>query len=211
MSDLRDLFDSLYSQFILRDFFGKIVPGLLIIAIVAISLSPPSDVLEEIKALRTITWFFISGFAWLISFGIQYLGELLGLIRHYPTNKYHPTNKYRDEKSFYKALIKFQGCATEYESRAHERAEVIREATGNGSLALWIIVAVVVIEIILDLLYGGRRRAYLWFVSTFPYSIVVAVMLLGLALSLSRIHCIAVRREQDYMEAVLEKPKKPSS
>ena len=53
MSDLTSLFDALYTRLLLRDFFGKIVPGSFIILAIVISLPPYSDLyFRDGKMLR---------------------------------------------------------------------------------------------------------------------------------------------------------------
>jgi hypothetical protein len=51
MSELSNLFNALYSQFVLRDFFGKITPGFLLIISIAISLTSPRETNEYLKSM----------------------------------------------------------------------------------------------------------------------------------------------------------------
>jgi len=78
MNGLKDVFDSLYSRFVLRDFFAKIVPGSifgLVIIIVFFDLPITSSVLSFWYGL-----FFI-GIAWILGIFLQTLGHWLHIIR----------------------------------------------------------------------------------------------------------------------------------
>ena|SRR3990172_5837450 len=65
MSDLTSLFDALYTRLLLRDFFGKIVPGSFIILAIVISLPPiPTSILETVKCFGAMSfwlWLFFLG------------------------------------------------------------------------------------------------------------------------------------------------------
>jgi hypothetical protein len=95
MSDLRDIIDSLYRQFLLRDSAGKIIPGLILIAAVCILglgyfkatyhvHGLGNSFITGLVNLPIILWLLIMALGWLIGFAIQSIGEWCRLILYYP-------------------------------------------------------------------------------------------------------------------------------
>jgi len=131
MSDLTSLFDALYTRLLLRDFFGKIVPGSFIILAIVISLPPYSDLyFRDGKMLRVhviLALAIFLGVAWIIAFAVQAFGETFKLI------KWHGE---KTDQEFLKKRVDFGRRASCRESQQLERLIVIKEACGNGYLAL---------------------------------------------------------------------------
>src|SRR3974390_2048580 len=84
--DAKSVFDAFYRHFVLRDLFGKIVPGLIVLAFISALLSDKHELKEAILNLPSAAWIAIVGAGWLAGFAIQSLGEQLGLVLYYPTN-----------------------------------------------------------------------------------------------------------------------------
>ena len=148
--DLARLFDSFYNRFILRDVFGKIVPGFILIVGILILLEPSPSICSKIKicpvaeigylifskansiSLLAIVLFSL-GIGWLAGFAIQRLGEILGVL-------IEPRNG-TEEQEWLDLMIKFDRNTRtrEWERNLRERLVVIKEACGNSSVALGII------------------------------------------------------------------------
>ena len=84
-----NLVDALYSRFLLRDFFGKIVPGLLLLFTLGIVFVSPEDCApgtcrDIIMALPLGVWVAIFGAAWIAAIAVQSFGEWAKLFRYYP-------------------------------------------------------------------------------------------------------------------------------
>jgi len=81
MSELKDLFESFYSKLVLRDFFGKVIPGALVVG----SFVYPRIIATCVGGLTSPwLWLLFIGLAWVAAFAIQALGEIHGWIRYYP-------------------------------------------------------------------------------------------------------------------------------
>ena len=149
------IFRNLYTGFLLRDFAGKIVPGLLLIFSIASLFKKPADLYEEAKA--EVPVFFVlllAAFAWILTLGTQSLAEGLGIFRYFPvfsqtqnsatvpkpsttaksagfmSNLFSPG----PDATFDKDTLdvdEFQAKASEDEKQQYERFVVIKEACGN--------------------------------------------------------------------------------
>ena len=154
--DLKSLFDSFYNRFVLRDLFGKIVPGLIVLLAADVCLFK----IELIDMVLKGSWFFIilfSGLAWISSFSLQYLGEMVGLLKTSPKVEEKLLKELHNKickmenrelnsiecqgtprNLFYKIWQVFQESSNtmEYERIHAERLVIIKEACGNGSVSM---------------------------------------------------------------------------
>jgi hypothetical protein len=137
-----NVLDSLYTRLILRDVFGKIVPGsALIISLYIAVLSPPSSNLYTaiiaVRAMSASSWVIIMAAGWLTAFAIQALGGWLPEWRFLPYIRYSVA-PLDDAFEFQRKLLMFARVATDAEKQIFERATVIKEACGNASLAAFL-------------------------------------------------------------------------
>src|SRR4030042_2781472 len=86
MSDLSNLFSAFYSQFVLRDFFGKIIPGFLLILSIAVSLTSSKETDKYLEAMSGWMWLMTGGVSWIGGFLVQSFGEACGFFRAFPKN-----------------------------------------------------------------------------------------------------------------------------
>ena len=92
-SELAGLFEDFYSKFVLRDLFGKITPGGILIFTVVSSHATIDGAISKAAALSFLAWVFLLGVAWLMGFAIQSAGELaLGRCR--PVNITRANNRF---------------------------------------------------------------------------------------------------------------------
>jgi hypothetical protein len=76
------IFGNLYSGFLLRDFAGKIVPGVLLLFSICCLYREPKKLFEFLaKDVPTFTLVFVAGFAWILTLGTQSLAEGLGICK----------------------------------------------------------------------------------------------------------------------------------
>jgi len=156
---MSDLFDSFYTKFILRDLFGKIIPGyILLICIIGTCL--PKQNFFLLQSMSVGLWILSLGIAWLLGLAIQGIGILTRQFRRFPKIFEHygwkeiikkfPKLSDKDLKAknipkedrskmgltnFQEIVVDFAKVATPYEMKIRERLVIIKEASGNGSLA----------------------------------------------------------------------------
>jgi hypothetical protein len=155
MSETAPIVDALYSRFLLRDVFGKIVPGALLLftAVHAILYRDPNFSLKTLQGIPVFIWLILLGACWIIGFAIQSFAEFFNLIFYYP----HP-ERHRDlsdpqkrlytaetapssDKEFLETLGHFREEMDKngnQQIQQHERLVVIMEACGNGYVCLGI-------------------------------------------------------------------------
>lgn len=135
-SELTGIFEDLYTKFVLRDLFGKIIPGGILIFTVVVSHSTIDDVISKADALAFWAWLFLLGVAWLMGFAIQSAGELgfgrgRRLFLYYPVGAFSNHLEATRDSVDLKRRKEFQNHKILY-----ERVTVIKEACGNGYVSL---------------------------------------------------------------------------
>lgn len=188
MNELTGLFDALYSRLLLRDFFGKVVPGTIIILSICAELFSPNDISKFIYNASVFSALILTGFAWIVAFALQAIGEKTHLIR------YHT---YNTDKAFYVRRHEFHVKTNNREHQQLERLAVIKEACGNGYLALGLSVVFLSVQ---ELVSNGCQYVIYKFIHYWPVILFIAVLIAFLAV----MHFIHVRRHDRYMNALLE-------
>ena len=140
--DLRALLDSFYDKLILRDLVGKVVPGIAFI-VALISGLIGLDVLGQLMTrMTTFVWVVVIGFAWLLAFALQGLGEITTVLRTHPRGRRLENERYRPLKppwtrhDFYRLWANFHKVASTHEKIHAERLNVIKEACGNATVSM---------------------------------------------------------------------------
>jgi hypothetical protein len=85
--EVTQVIDSFYGRFVLRDLFGKIVPGFIAMIAFGATVTSFKDVSDYVGKMSLGAWIIAIGAGWLGGFVVQSLGELLGLIVYYPRRK----------------------------------------------------------------------------------------------------------------------------
>jgi hypothetical protein len=70
MSEVENIFNTFYSKFILRDFFGKIVPGSILLSSIATSLMSLTRTLKYMDSMSGWMWLFFVGIRWIAGFAV---------------------------------------------------------------------------------------------------------------------------------------------
>jgi len=145
MVDLKDIskfFDAFYSRFILRDFFGKIIPGSLFLIIASLSIVNVNYAVNFYDYLTNLwIWLIFIGFSWLIGLAIQGIGTIeiktnmgIGERKNYQLIRIYPKDiNYLDGEKKYKLFTK---KVIDSQFRIHERYVVLKEACGNGCASI---------------------------------------------------------------------------
>jgi hypothetical protein len=186
--DFTGLFDALYSRLILRDFFGKVVPGTIIIfSIYAINFSP-ADIITFVRDVSFYPALILIGFSWIIAFALQAIGETTRIVR------YHT---YKTNKEFYVRRHEFHTKTDPQEHQQLERLVVIKEACGNGYVALLLSGVLLTVHVLVS---EGCNAVMTDFKLHWP----VISFIVALIAFLAAMHFIHVRRQDEYMNAILE-------
>lgn len=190
MSEVSNIIDSLYSKLLLRDVFGKIVPGIIVILTIAVSLSSLSVVIDFLKGAGFALWTLLIGAAWVVAFSVQSFGEFCGLIR------YH--RKEIQLKEYYKLRHQFNSLADDRERMQLERIIVIKEACGNGYAALALSLLILFADIWVE------SPSIQVVVNSVSGTYHVLVFCVGIILFLGRMHFVHIDRTETYMNAIIE-------
>ena len=127
MEGLPILFSDLYNKFILRDFAGKIVPGMILLYSVGAMFIGQKDTCQIVRKISPVVTALIAGAAWSMMLGLQAFSEVAGIWKYFPTSG--STEPEFIQKTI--RIVQFQWCATDIELLQYERFVVIKEATGN--------------------------------------------------------------------------------
>src|SRR5690349_10181910 len=121
------LVGALYRQFLLRDVFGKIVPGSLVVAYLSRTVMDRAPWADP----STVFTILFIGFAWIVGMGIQLASQRVRISADYPRS-------FEDLRRRFDFTVNFHRLAPEddYEATNVERLVVIKEATGNTAGAL---------------------------------------------------------------------------
>jgi hypothetical protein len=209
-SELRSLFDAFYDRLVLRDFFGKIVPGLVFLGTVWVSFASnetePASFITNLAELSALGWIAIFGAAWITAFALQAFGESFPATdRTKRLILYYSPELFDDDEAWYKFFVDFRKKATPDERVQCERFVVIKEACGNGYVSLGVSVLFAVAIYAFRLFFADdpesgevSERKYLW--------LPVLLIALFLVSYLGKMHRSHVDRQCKYMKVVVERP-----
>jgi hypothetical protein len=127
------LFEAVYSRLILRDIFGKIVPGCLILAAFFVGSRGTAGLLSAANSLSLGVFIVVLGVAWVAGFAVQGLGETLGGFLYDPP-EVHLTSVQRNDLRL--EIRRKADDGHDLNRQNIERLIVIREACGNSYVAL---------------------------------------------------------------------------
>jgi hypothetical protein len=218
------IFRNLYTGFLLRDFCGKIVPGVFLLFSICTIYRDPRRLLQNItKELPIFTLILLAGFAWIITLGTQSFAEGLGIWSYFPSvdvtspAQVHKIGMLRnllgagDDSDFDKDTLKvveFQVNATEDQKQQYERYVVIKEACGNlfvaglFSLPAWLYGFYVRNEVL-----RHRLNAKFRFLNRIPEgSLTLSILYVLLVMvGLHRMHEQHVHRQLQYANDLIER------
>jgi len=144
MSNLSELFDALYSRFLLRDVFAKIIPGALALLAIGLWWGGPAVNLSWLAGLdRLWVWLLLFGLSWPLGLGIQRLGEVIHFVRYFPPSLQRNILEYNAQFLFAVS----EQLSTSYNvqhRRRIERFEIVKESTGNTATALLLVLGVLI-------------------------------------------------------------------
>lgn len=185
--DLKGLFDSFYEKLVLRDLFGKIVPGYLFMSGIIFGVFGLNVLTESMSNMTTTVSVITVGFSWILGCALQYFGEICQLLKTHPPQ--FPTRK-----DFYPYWARFHMVKTlgERERVQAERLNVIKEACGNTAVA---VALVCLISPICQLARGT--------LSLYP-TVPLIVLGLGTSYCFWQMHLIHVKRYGEFLENTVD-------
>jgi hypothetical protein len=143
MSEIQSLADAIYSRFLLRDVFGKVVPGAIVLLAVVFAEWPFSRILLVSDNVSAAVWPLLYGAAWVAGFAVQQAAELLRISRTHDSRHFGAAGKrYHEHTSLARGQMR-----NDQDRQQLERFIVVKEATGNSSAALglapalWLVVS----------------------------------------------------------------------
>lgn len=116
----------LYTNFLLRDFFGKIVPGIIVVISVLSFFLSFSSLVHYFNSITLHVQLFLLGLAWILAHALQQIGYKLRITSF--------SNMGGEE--FVESVLKFKNKASVDEKTLYERYVVVKEACANGALSL---------------------------------------------------------------------------
>jgi hypothetical protein len=202
MENLKNLFDAFYDRLVLRDFFGKIIPGLMLLSTIYFCL--PSQLnnvpkLDYIQNISSLGWIAISGLAWLLTFSVQSFGESIGVKKKLII--YYPKDKFSDDEKFFEFKIKFNEVAFQDEKSQNERFVVIKEACGNGYVTILISGVLVILYLLAEYMQSKEELLKTILKDNWPMLLFTVFVLFYL----QRMHYIHVDRQYKHMKRVVDR------
>jgi hypothetical protein len=169
---MNDLINSLYNSFLMRDFFGKALPGSILLFLLTLPEKSTFDVNRYLSGVSSLpVWMIVVlyGFSVILGFFVQSIGEMTGWYRNMV--------KGETEEDFIErqAKIKMDEKVSAVNRQQRERYIVIRDLCSNFSLSLtvsslifiawyyangwfWVVRVLMVIIVILSLNWYGRKH-----------------------------------------------------
>jgi len=153
-------FDNLYSQFLLRDLFAKIAPGFVAICATAYFLVGSAEELVDLpKGLSFWQGLILLALCWIAGLILQHGGIRAGLLTD---RVYLLWTSERDEDKkrlheYFSEDVRMITPAPRHFRKVRERAIVIKEACGNGSIALSYAAALLFVRRLLSIIFHEQR------------------------------------------------------
>lgn len=137
--ELESLFNAFYSRFLLRDFFGKIIPGLIFLIVISLTLISREDALWHYDYLKNVwIWIFYISISWFIGLGLQTFGT------EFEISLDKPRKIDRElRESIYDLYKQFADKKFE---KHNERYVVIKEAMGNCSISVFFSLILIILN-----------------------------------------------------------------
>jgi len=184
LKELEGLFEAFYSRFILRDVFGKIIPGAILLLSLYIAFIRPDicavQAIGLLKSLSIATWVILGSISWVMAYGVQRIGELLKILHYYGC-------WIQNDKSWFDKIVRFTEVASPAEKSNFERFVVIKETSGNVGMSF------LLSAVILFIFWDHNKN---------NIGVLLALFLSGvILLSMHRIH---VKKNTWWLESVLE-------
>lgn len=191
---MKELVEALYSRFLLRDVFGKIVPGTILLSGLLLGVFGFAALLNVLKQLPVPTWPLLYGAAWLGGFAIQQVPHVFGISHVYDKKAY------KSLSAFNQALrgFRIRNRDNPIDQQQLERYIIIKESCGN---AFWATAISPLIYIGLSLLGAGEENVPQGAdVPHWRVVVLLSVLWLCVLFLLKRMHREALDQQTDYIK-----------
>lgn len=135
------LFDALYSRLLLRDAFGKVLPGMIWLSAIVVAAGGLPFTIALLMGLNAMQGLLLLGFGWIVGFAVQSSGKVIWPPRL--RTQTYPPGTFADREQFAMKLVEFHRTANEHESQTLERFVIIKEAAGNMYMAVLLAAATI--------------------------------------------------------------------
>lgn len=180
----RTALDRLYDR-VIRDLFGRAVPGLLLLIAIAVSVSSFGDAALALERATAWMWLIALGAGWLSAFGQLEIGRRFNLALLAP-------DAITDEQ-YWAAEERFRSSASRRQRAEYERLITIRDAMATVSVSLFMSLGVLGADFVIDVHLHESPWAEIRNGAT------ALVVLIGLGVSLQLVHRLYVRRAWRYL------------
>ena len=180
----RTALDRLYERLI-RDLFGRSVPGLLLLLALAVSISSFGDVALALERATFWMWIIGLGAGWLTAFALLEVGRRFNLALLSP-------EAITDEQ-YWAAEERFRSTASRRQHADYDRLVTIRDAMAVSSVSLFLTLLVLGI----DFLVNAHLQESPW--AEIRNLATAVIVLTGTAIALQLTHRVYVRRAWRYL------------
>ncbi len=133
--------DRLYDRLI-RDLFARVVPGLILLLSLAVSVTSFNEVEAALERGTVWMWLLAYGAGWLTAFAVLALGRRFNLVLLSPETT--------TDDQYWAAEERFRVNASRRQRAEYDRLATIRDATAAASVALFLAIAVLAVDFIVD-------------------------------------------------------------
>ncbi len=186
---LRTSIDRLYDR-VIRDLFGRTVPGMLVLIAIAVSVTSFEEVVSALERASGWMWLLGFGAGWLTALALGALGRRFNLVLISP----HPIT----DEQCWTAEEAFRSCASRRQRAAYDRLLTVRDATGTASVSLFLALGVLALDFVVDV----HLHENPW--SEIRNGAVATAVIVGLGVALQLAHREYVKRTWHYLESVTD-------
>lgn len=134
--------DRLYDRLI-RDLFARSVPGLLLLLSIAVSITSFSEVMAALERGTVWMWLVAYGAGWSTAFAVLAIGRRFNLVLLSP-------DATTTDEQYWAAEERFRSNASRRQRAVYERLVTIRDATACSSVSLFLSIAILAVDFVVD-------------------------------------------------------------
>ncbi len=176
--------DRLYDR-VIRDLFGRAVPGILLLLSLAISVNSFAEVALALERATVWMWILAFGAGWIAAFAVLEIGRRFNLALLSPA----PIT----DVQYWDAEERFRATASRRQHAEYDRLVAIRDATAAASVSLFVSLIAICVDFVVDVNLGKSPSSD---IGNWATSLAILVII-GIALQLA--HREYVKRTWRYL------------
>ncbi len=180
----RTALDRVYDRLI-RDLFGRAVPGLLLLMALAVSISSFADVALALEGATFWMWITGIGAGWLTALALLELGRRFNLALLSP--------EAITEEQYWAAEERFRSVASRRQHAEYDRIVTIRDAAAAASVSLFLSLLALGVDFIVDVHLHESPWSEIRNLAT------ALIVLAGIGVALQLSHRVYMRRAWRYL------------